>query len=91
MLISGLLAAGQFFQNTNWFMTGVVLAWIVVTIGYVIVRATESLSGLSTGILIYGIWVLCIEVSSSSLMASIYNTSCLLLYMYLSAAKSLEL
>ena len=54
--------AGQFFQNTNWFMTGIVLAWVAVTIGYVIIRASQSL-GLPIGIKIWGIWVLVIEVS----------------------------
>ncbi len=54
--------AGQFWRNTNWFMTGMVLAWVSITIGYVVVRATQSLKGLSTGILIYGIWVLVVEV-----------------------------
>ena len=59
-----LFDAGQFFQNTNWFMTGLVLAWVAVTVGYVIVRATESLDGLSLGLRIYGIWVLVVEVSN---------------------------
>ncbi len=54
--------AGQFWRNTNWFMTGMVLAWVSITIGYVVVRATQSLKGLSTGLLIYGIWVLVVEV-----------------------------
>lgn len=54
--------AGQFWRNTNWFMTGMVLAWVAITTGYVVVRATQSLKGLSTGILIYGIWVLVVEV-----------------------------
>ncbi len=39
-----------------------VLAWVSITTGYVVVRATQSLKGLSTGILIYGIWVLVVEV-----------------------------
>jgi len=43
-------------------MTGMVLAWVSITIGYVVVRATQSLKGLSTGLLIYGIWVLVVEV-----------------------------
>jgi len=43
-------------------MTGMVLAWVSITTGYVVVRATQSLKGLSTGILIYGIWVLVVEV-----------------------------
>ena len=60
------VAAGQFFQNTNWFMTGIVLAWVAVTIGYIIVRATQSLAELSTGRMIWGIWVLIIEVSLPS-------------------------
>ena len=63
------MTAGQFFQNTNWFMTGIVLAWVAVTIGYIIVRATESLkrSEQGMGILIYGIWVLVVEVCPCSM------------------------
>ncbi|KAL3145110.1 hypothetical protein ABBQ38_001719 [Trebouxia sp. C0009 RCD-2024] len=53
--------AGQFFQNTNWIMTSVVLAWIVVTIGYIIVRASVSLKNLHGADIVYGIYVLVIE------------------------------
>ena len=73
------MTAGQFFQNTNWFMTGIVLAWVAVTIGYIIVRATQSLANLSTGILIWGIWVLIIEVSlpsQSSLICPLPFATC---------------
>lgn len=57
--------AGQFFQNTNWLMTSVVLAWVVVTIGYIVVRATQSLNFAdnSGGLIVYGIVVLTVEVS----------------------------
>lgn len=62
---SGLTIAGQFFQNTNWLMTSVVLAWVAVTIGYIVVRATESLNFAdnSGGLIVYGIVVLTVEVS----------------------------
>lgn len=58
------MLAGQFFQNTNWFMTGMVLAWLAVTVGYVVVRSSQSIKPLEIGVKIYGIWVLVIEVSS---------------------------
>lgn len=60
-------------------MTGIVLAWVAVTIGYIIVRATQSLANLSTGILIWGIWVLIIEVSlpsQSSLICPLPFATC---------------
>lgn len=44
-------------------MTSVVLAWIVVTIGYIIVRASVSLKNLHGADIVYGIYVLVIEVS----------------------------
>ena len=62
--------AGQFFRNTNWFMTGVVLAWVAITVAYVYVRAAQSLAfkhGVEQnprGLLAYGIWVLIVEVGS---------------------------
>ena len=57
--------AGQFFQNTNWFMTGIVFAWIVVLIGYIIVRATLSINSKvgSVAVVMYAIFVLVVEVS----------------------------
>lgn len=58
--------AGQFFQNTNWFMTGMVLAWLAVTVGYVVVRSSQSIKPLKIGVKIYGIWVLVIEVLGAS-------------------------
>ena len=62
--MSACMLAGQFFQNTNWFMTGMVLAWLAVTVGYVVVRSSQSIKPLEIGVKIYGIWVLVIEVSS---------------------------
>ena len=61
-----LVFAGQFFQNTNWIMTSVVLAWVTVTIGYIIVRATQSFDFKKNkaGLLPYGIIVLTVEVRS---------------------------
>lgn len=46
-------------------MTSVVLAWVVVTIGYIVVRATQSLNFAdnSGGLIVYGIVVLTVEVS----------------------------
>lgn len=44
-------------------MTSVVLAWVVVTIGYIIVRASVSLKNLQNGTIVYGIFVLVVEVS----------------------------
>ena len=63
-------SAGQFYSNTNWFMTGAVLAWLSITIAYVYVRATESLAFKHgqepnpKGLLAYGIGVLIVEVGS---------------------------
>ena len=63
-----LTIAGQFFQNTNWIMTSVVLAWLVITIGYIAVRATQSLNFTENkgGLMVYGILVLTVEVSALS-------------------------
>ena len=60
-----LMSAGQFFQNTNWIMTSVVLAWVTITIGYIVVRATQSFDFKADkkGLLPYGIIVLTVEVS----------------------------
>ena len=63
-------SAGQFFRNTNWLMTGMVLAWVAITIAYVYVRAAKSLAFKHgqeqnpKGLLAYGIWVLIVEVGS---------------------------
>lgn len=49
-------------------MTSVVLAWVVVTIGYIVVRATQSLNfaddSARGGLIVYGIVVLTVEVRS---------------------------
>ena len=48
-------------QNINWLMAFLILAWFVVTIIYIVVRATKSLKlGKATA---YGVWVLVMEVS----------------------------
>ena len=47
-------------QNINWLMAFLILAWFVVTIIYIVVRATKSLKlGKATA---YGVWVLVMEV-----------------------------
>ena len=53
-------------------MTGVVLAWLVVTIGYICVRAMESLNFENdrSGLIVYGIVVLTVEVSSLRLLVN---------------------
>ena len=63
-----LTIAGQFFQNTNWLMTSVVCTWVVVFIGYLVVRAAVSLKFENDkgGLIVYGIVVLVVEVSSRS-------------------------
>lgn len=53
--------AGQHMQNINWLMAFLILSWFVVTIIYIVVRATKSLKlGKATA---YGVWVLIMEVS----------------------------
>lgn len=52
--------AGQYLQNINWLMAILTLAWFVVSIIYIVVRATKSLNlGKATA---YGVWVLVMEV-----------------------------
>ena len=66
MIYTEVIIVGQFFQNTNWIMTSVVLTWVVITIGYIIVRATQSLNFTDTkgGLIVYGIVILTVEVCS---------------------------
>ena len=53
--------AGQHIQNINWVMAFLILCWFVITIIYIVVRATKSLHlGKATA---YGVWVLVMEVS----------------------------
>ena len=53
--------AGQHIQNINWVMAFLILCWFVITIIYIVVRATKSLKlGKATA---YGVWVLVMEVS----------------------------
>ena len=48
-------------QNINWLMAFLILAWFVVTIIYIVVRATKSLKlGKATA---YGVWGLVMEDS----------------------------
>lgn len=59
-LVSG-VCAGQHIQNINWLMAFLILCWFVITIIYIVVRATKSLHlGKATA---YGVWVLIMEVS----------------------------
>lgn len=52
--------AGQYMQNVNWLMALLTLAWFVIAIIYIVVRATKSLHlGKATA---YGVWVLVMEV-----------------------------
>jgi len=58
--VSG-VCAGQHIQNINWVMAFLILCWFVITIIYIVVRATKSLHlGKATA---YGVWVLVMEVS----------------------------
>ncbi len=55
------MCAGQHIQNINWVMAFLILCWFVITIIYIVVRATKSLHlGKATA---YGVWVLIMEVS----------------------------
>ena len=55
------VCAGQHIQNINWLMAFLILCWFVITIIYIVVRATKSLHlGKATA---YGVWVLVMEVS----------------------------
>ena len=52
--------AGQHLQNINWVMAFIITAWFVITVIYIVVRATKSLHlGKATA---YGVWVLVMEV-----------------------------
>ena len=44
-------------------MTSVVLAWVAVTIGYIIIRASVSLQNMQGADIVYGVYVLVVEVS----------------------------
>lgn len=58
------LTAGQHIQNINWLMAFLILCWFVITIIYIVVRATKSLKlGKATA---YGVWVLIMEVCPTS-------------------------
>lgn len=54
--------AGKFWVNVNWVMACIFTAWIVVTIAYYVVRATQSLNHLNAGTFVYAVWVLVVEV-----------------------------
>ena len=55
------MCAGQHLQNINWIMAFIIMAWFVITIIYIVVRATKSLHlGKATA---YGVWVLVMEVT----------------------------
>ena len=57
------MCAGQHLQNINWIMAFIITAWFVITIIYIVVRATKSLHlGKATA---YGVWVLVMEVTLS--------------------------
>lgn len=57
-------------------MTSVVLAWLVITIGYIAVRATQSLNFTENkgGLMVYGILVLTVEVSALSPLTLLAQT-----------------
>ena len=77
MIYTEVIIVGQFFQNTNWIMTSVVLTWVVITIGYIIVRATQSLNFTDTkgGLIVYGIVVLTVEVCSLYSVTPTHSTA----------------
>ena len=55
------VCTGQHIQNINWGMSFLILCWFVITIIYIVVRATRSLKlGKATA---YGVWVLVMEVT----------------------------
>ena len=55
------MLAGQYLQNVNWLMAILTVAWFVIAIIYIVVRATRSLHlGKATA---YGVWVLVMEVT----------------------------
>ena len=61
LLNAALRIAGQYMQNVNWLMALLALAWFIIAIIYIVVRATKSLHlGKATA---YGVWVLVMEVS----------------------------
>lgn len=60
------LPAGKVASNTCWPMVVVIVAWIAVTIVYIVIRATQSLGLRPKGLVAYGVWVLVLEVLGCS-------------------------
>lgn len=61
-------------RNVNWLMALLALAWFVIAIIYIVVRATKSLHlGKATA---YGVWVLVMEVSPPDLTHRLWLPKC---------------